>query len=206
MSCSLQPRLTGFLGPGFHYGFFSDQGYKAMPPGSVANLAEPISIKFRQPHTGRHYTRSISPPMKSRKRPRKYRYTLRHDRHSVSLLTDHLVFCTKYRKTLLTPKIAKRCEEIIRSVAEDLDVTLFRMAVNEDHVHIFMRYPPKLSISYITMKFKSVSSILLRREFPELKKAVRDHLWAPSNYHGSVGQGFDVVDNYVKGQKRRHGN
>ena len=61
-----------------------------------------------------------------------------------------------------------------------------------------------LSVSYIAIKFKSVSFRPLKREFPELKKKVRDHLWAPSNYHGSVGQGFEVVDNYVKGQKRRH--
>ena len=81
---------------------------------------------------------------------------------------------------MLTPKIAKRWGEIIREVAKDLDITIFRMAVNEDHVHIFMRYPPKLSLSYMAMKLKSRSSTLLRREFPELKKAVRDHLWAPS--------------------------
>ena len=88
--------------------------------------------------------------------------------------------------------------EFIRSVAKDLDITIFRMAVNEDHVHIFMRYPPKLSMSYVAMKFKSVSSTLLRREFSELKKEVKKHLWAPSNWHGSVGQGMEVVDRYVR--------
>ncbi|UCG71047.1 MAG: transposase [Thermoplasmata archaeon] len=54
------------------------------------------------------------------------------------------------------------------------------------------------------MKVKGVSSYLLRKEFPELKKQVRDHLWAPSNYHGSVGQGFEVVENYIKSQDDHH--
>ena len=141
--------------------------------------------------------------MKSENRP-KNRYGLRHDRHSVSLQTDHLVFCTKYRAPVLTPEIAERCEEIIRSVAKDLNIKIRRMAVNLDHVHIFYVYPPKLSTSYIAMKFKGISSLLLRREFPELQKKIRDHLWAPSNYHGSVGQGFEVVEKYIETQRDRH--
>ena len=140
--------------------------------------------------------------MKSENRPRKNRYGLRHDRHSVSLLTDHLVFCTKYRASVLAPEIADRCEEIIRSVAKDLNIKIRRMAVNIDHVHIFYVYPPKLSTSYIAMKFKGVSSRLLRREFPELQTQVKKHLWAPSNYHGSVGQGFEVVEKYIETQRR----
>jgi putative transposase len=52
------------------------------------------------------------------------------------------------------------------------------------------------------MKFKGISSLLLRREFPELQKKIRKHLWAPSNYHGSVGQGFEVVDKYIETQRR----
>lgn len=142
--------------------------------------------------------------MKSENRP-KNRYGLRHDRHSVSLQTDHLVFCTKYRAPVLTPEIADRCEEIIRSVADDLHIKIRRMAVNLEHVHIFYVYPPKLSTSYIAMKFKGVSSRLLRQEFPELQKKIRKHLWAPSNYHGSVGQGFEVVEKYIMAQRRDKG-
>ena len=60
-------------------------------------------------------------------------------------MTDHLVFTTKYRRPVLTPEIAKRCEQIIRKVAIENDVEIMRMAVMEDHVHIFFRYPPKKS-------------------------------------------------------------
>jgi len=139
--------------------------------------------------------------MKSENRKRYRRWSLRHDRHSVSLLTDHLVFCTKYRLPLLYGDIAERCEQIIRSVARKLDVQIIRMAVNPEHVHIFFKYPPKLPPSIIAMQFKGTSSFYLRKEFPELKKRVKKHLWAPSNYHGSVGQGFEVVENYIRGQE-----
>ncbi len=142
--------------------------------------------------------------MKSDNIQKNKRWGLRHDRHSVSLLTDHMVFCTKYRFPLLHGKIAKRCEQIIKSVAKELDVRIIRMAVNPEHVHIFMKYPPKLSASKIAMKLKGASSYYLRKEFPELVQKVKKHLWAPSNYHGSVGQGFEVVENYIKSQNAHH--
>jgi putative transposase len=139
--------------------------------------------------------------MKSKNRYRKYRFYIRHDRHSVSLLSNHTVFTTKYRMPLLTPEIAERCEQIIRQIARDLNIRIIRMAVNSDHVHIFYIYPPKLSPSVIVKKFKNYSSLNLRREFPELKKKVKKHLWAPSNWHSSVGIGFEVVENYIRGQE-----
>jgi putative transposase len=135
--------------------------------------------------------------MKSEKYQKNKRWGLRHDRHSVSMLTDHMVFCTKFRRPLLYGDIAIRCEEIIRDVAKQLDVKIIRMAVNPEHVHIFFKFPPKLSLSKISMQFKGTTSYKLRKEFPELK-------WAPSNYHGSVGQGFDVVENYIKSQDKHH--
>ena len=98
-----------------------------------------------------------------------------------------------------------RCEQIIRSVAKDLDIRIYRMAVNVDHVHIFYIYPPKLATSFIAMKFKGISSRVLRQEFPILRQKVKKSLWAPSNYHGSVGQGYEVVENYIKCQRQRHG-
>jgi REP element-mobilizing transposase RayT len=41
-----------------------------------------------------------------------------------------------------------------------------KIYVNPDHVHIFLKYPPKYSLSYIAKKIKGVSSRILRKEFP----------------------------------------
>ena len=93
--------------------------------------------------------------MKSEKCKKNRCWDLRHDRHSVSLLTDHMVFCIKFRLPLLYGDIAVRGEQIIKSVARKLDVQIIRMAVNPEHVHIFYVYPPKLSPSVIAKKFKN---------------------------------------------------
>ena len=46
------------------------------------------------------------------------RSDLRYDRHTVSLLTDHLVFSPKYRGKVLLGEVAEAAEEIIRETAK----------------------------------------------------------------------------------------
>ena len=122
---------------------------------------------------------------------------LRHDRHTVSLLTDHMVFAPKYRGKILIGDVAMICEGIICKTCKELGIEIIEIAVNPDHVHIFFRYPPKYSLSYIAKKIKGVSSKKLREEFPHLKEWCGDHLWAPSCFHGSVGNGLEVVEKYI---------
>ena len=129
------------------------------------------------------------------------RRDLRHDRHTVSLLTDHLVFSPKYRGKVLECEIAEAAEEIIRENCKELDIEIIDMAMNIDHVHLFIKYPPKYSVSWIAKRLKGRSSKLLRDRFPQLKEWCPGHLWAPSCYHGSVGHGWEVVERYISGQK-----
>jgi hypothetical protein len=52
------------------------------------------------------------------------RHDLRHDRHTVSLLTDHLVFSPKYRGKVLLGDVAEEAEEIIRETCKELDIEI----------------------------------------------------------------------------------
>ena len=70
-------------------------------------------------------------------------------------------------------------------------------AVNPGYVHLFIKNPPKYSVSYISKMIKGISSKVLGKEFPHLKEWCRDHLWAPSCYHSSVGAGWNVVSKYI---------
>ncbi|MFB0532774.1 MAG: IS200/IS605 family transposase, partial [Desulfatiglandales bacterium] len=85
------------------------------------------------------------------------RRDLHHDRHTVSLLTDHLVFSPKYRGKVLEGEVAEATEEIIRETCKELDIEVIDMAVNADHVHLFIKYPPKYSLSWIAKRIKGRS-------------------------------------------------
>jgi putative transposase len=122
---------------------------------------------------------------------------LRHDRHTISLLSDHMVFSPKYRVKILIGDVAMVAEAIICKTCREMDIEIIEIAVNPDHVHIFFRYPPKHSLSYISKKIKGRSSRILKEEFPHLKDWCGEHLWAPSCFHGSSGNGWDVVEKYI---------
>ncbi len=73
------------------------------------------------------------------KKDRVTQHEFRHDRHTVSLLTDHLVFSPKYRGKVLLGEVAEAAEEIIRETCNELDIVVIDMAVNIDHVHLFIK-------------------------------------------------------------------
>lgn len=43
-----------------------------------------------------------------------------------------------------------------------------------------------------------------KKEFPHLKEFCGEHLWAPSCYHVSVGNGWEIVKEYISGQDTHH--
>ena len=72
------------------------------------------------------------------------------------------------------------------------------MSINPDHVHLFIKSPPKHFLSYIAKIIKGRSSRILRKEFPHLNECYGIHLWALSCYHGSVENGWDVVESIFR--------
>jgi len=71
-------------------------------------------------------------------------------------------------------------EAIIRKTCKELDIEVIDMSVSPDHIHLFIQYPPKYSVSFIAKRLKGRSSRILRQEFPELKEWCKSSLWAPS--------------------------
>jgi putative transposase len=122
------------------------------------------------------------------------------------MLTDHLVFTTKFRGKVLVGGIAEDCDNIIRRICWNLDIEILGLSVSPDHVHLFVQYPPELSPSRVAEKVKSNSSKELREKHPHLVKWCKTGLWAPGCFHGSVGHGFEVVENYILSQMQYSSN
>ncbi len=67
----------------------------------------------------------------------KYRY----GGHTVTRLTVHLVWVTKYCYQVLTGDIQKRCREILLQTCDTEDVRILAGVVSKDHVHMHIEYP-----------------------------------------------------------------
>ena len=101
-------------------------------------------------------------------RPMKKTTNLRHGRHCVFSLHAHLVFLTKYRKCLFSKKTMQSLKEIFQSVCSKFEVELVEFDGEEDHVHLLVNYPPKVTLSKLVNALKGVSSRLLRKIHPEI--------------------------------------
>ncbi len=134
----------------------------------------------------------------------------RYSTHSIHDMKVHLVWITKYRYPILTGEIALRCRELIRQICEANDIKIISGVVSRSHVHIFISYPSKLSISEIVRKIKGRSGAKILREFSQLRKQRYwgGHFWAIGYGAWSSGNITDeMIMEYIENhQKDNSGN
>jgi putative transposase len=108
---------------------------------------------------------------------------IRHGRHCVFLMHADLVFVTKYRREVFTKEILDDLRRIFLSVCSDFETELVEFDGEDDHVHLLVNYPPKVSISKLVNSLKGVSSHLIRkRSYPSLRQKLwGGALWSPAS-------------------------
>ena len=129
----------------------------------------------------------------------KYRY----GGHTVTRLTVHLVWVTKYRYHILTGDIQKRCRELLIQICDTEDVRILNGVVSKDHVHMHVEYPASKSISNLVKRLKGRISRILQREYTELRNRYwGKHFWAIGYGAWSTGNITEkVVQDYLKHHK-----
>jgi len=125
-----------------------------------------------------------------------------HSRNKVYLIQYHLVWCPKRRKPVLVGKIKERLEQIIHEVADELGIKVLKLAVNPDHLHLFISAYPTIPVHKIVRRIKGRSSHILRQEFPELLKL--PSLWTRSYFVATIGNvSKKTIEKYIEAQRGR---
>ena len=125
--------------------------------------------------------------------------------HSVFLLNYHLVMCVKYRNKVIDDVISERLKEIFSYIAPAYKITIVEWNHDEDHVHVLFRAHPKTELTKFINSYKSASSRLVKKEFPEIKK----HLWKEMFWSRSFcllttgGVTVDIIRKYIETQGAR---
>lgn len=123
-------------------------------------------------------------------------------------LNYHIVWCTKYRRKVLKDGIDADLKTILREIASENGYSIPHMEVGlDDHIHLLVSAPPKISVSSIVKQLKGTSSLRLFAMHPELKsqywkrKGERS-LWSPSYFVESIGTtDEDAVAKYIDVQR-----
>lgn len=123
--------------------------------------------------------------------------------HVIYQCKYHLVWVPKYRYKILTGDLRQFLEDSLRMLCEWKRVEILEMSIMEDHVHMIIDMPPRLSISEIVGILKGKSAIKIFKSFPILKKKPYwgNHFWARGYCVSTIGIDENKIRKYVKYQE-----
>lgn len=122
------------------------------------------------------------------------------DEHRVHLIVYHLVWTPKRRKPVLTGKVAARCREIINVKCEEKGWEILELAIQPDHIHLFVRVWPSDSAADVVKEIKGITAHHLRKEFPQLLKL--PSIWTRSYFSATAGNvSGETIKKYIEAQK-----
>ena len=122
--------------------------------------------------------------------------------HSVFLLYYHLVLVTEYRSKVIDDAISNRLKEIFEKIQSNYNITLQEWNHDKDHVHILFKAHPNSELSKFINAYKSASSRLIKKEFPEIRQKLwKEHFWSRSYCLLTTGGApIEVIKKYIETQ------
>ena len=114
----------------------------------------------------------------------------------------HLIMVVKYRRKVIDDPISERAKEIWERIAPDYGITLEEWNHDVDHVHVMFRAQPKSELGKFINAYKSASSRLLKKEYPQ----IRERLWKEAFWSQSFclltagGAPVEVIRRYIETQ------
>lgn len=114
----------------------------------------------------------------------------------------HIVWVPKYRYRVLNGKIGEEIRKNIIIQSERLNCEIVELSVQNDHVHLLIKVPPKIAISKLMGVLKGKTAIRVFNKFPELKERPYwgNHFWAEGYCVDTVGLDSEMIKKYVKYQ------
>lgn len=127
---------------------------------------------------------------------------LDNNNHSVFLLYYHLVLVVKYRRNVLDDEISDYAKDMFIRLSENYNITLTEWNHDSDHVHVLFKAHPNTEMTKFINAYKSASSRLIKKEFPEVKQKLwKEMFWSRSFCLVTTGGAtLDVVKKYIENQ------
>jgi len=126
--------------------------------------------------------------------------------HAVYDCKYHLVWAPKYRKGILRGKVRDKVESLFQEISENFGFDIETLEVSKDHVHIFLGFPPKFSISKVVGILKSITASEVFKEFPQVKKELwGGQFWEDGYFVRTVGDKVtaEIIKKYINAHKSK---
>lgn len=114
----------------------------------------------------------------------------------------HIVFAPKYRRKIIYGKYKAEIGKILRRICERMDeVSIIEANACEDHIHMLVSIPPKMSVSKFMGTLKGKSSLMIFDQFANLKyKYGNRHFWCRGYNADTVGRNKNAIATYIQNQ------
>jgi len=124
---------------------------------------------------------------------------MRSTRHSRYNINYHLVWIPKYRRPVLTAKVATDLKEILEEIAQSKGIEILGLEIMPDHIHLFISSPPQHAPSLLVNWFKGISARIYNHRWgaPYLR-------WTNSYFVGTAGTvTAETIKQYIEEQKSK---
>lgn len=128
-------------------------------------------------------------------------------RHSVYLLTYHLVFVTKWRKPVITDEIGDFMVATAGRLCKGYGGELLEGNTDRDHIHLLISLPPSKNLTDVIRSLKTQLSKEVHAT-PEYDRIVKQYLfgnvplWSSSYFAATTGSvSLDTVKQYIEDQR-----
>ena len=125
--------------------------------------------------------------------------------HTIWHCTYHIVFVPKYRLRIQKGDVAEEVLSCIRAFSENQSAEIVELNVCEDHVHLLLLIPPKVSVSNFVGTIKGRTAIRVFNRFRKLKHKPYwgNHFWAKGYCVDTIGLDEEMIRKYIKHQERK---
>jgi putative transposase len=126
-----------------------------------------------------------------------------HKSHNVSILLYHIVYATKYRREVLSPKVVRILLRTCKKIAERYEITFLEIGSDKDHIHFLVQSVPMYSVMKIVRTIKSITAKEIFKHAPGVKRALwGGEFWSDGYYVNTVSRhgSEQVISSYVKNQ------
>lgn len=124
--------------------------------------------------------------------------------HCKYLVQYHLVWCPKFRYSVLKDNIEESLRRILAEVCKKYQYEIIELEVMPDHIHVFISVKPTISPTDIVRTLKSITAVQLFKEFPVLKKFYSrcGSLWSKGYFVSTIGKvSAETIQKYIQEQK-----
>src|SRR5699024_1263517 len=121
------------------------------------------------------------------------------------LLNYHLVMVVKYRRKVINDEISEYLKHRFEVVGQAYGINLQEWNYDQDQVHVLFRATPYTEMAKFLNSYKSSSSRMFKKQFPESKQYLwKSTFWTQSYCLISTGgTPLEVVKRYIESQGRK---